>query len=85
MNPFEAGFREGTNTSKPLLSETAATDYLEGFLKGRIKAAREYEQSPVGCYPLPCRPLEVEVVLEHSSPCDALRMILPETFRSPKL
>jgi len=75
MNPFEAGFREGSNTSKPLPPETAATDYLEGFLKGRIRAAQEYERLPVGPYPLPCSPLEVEMVLEHGSPCDALRMI----------
>jgi len=75
MNPFETGFGEGSNTSKPLPPETAATDYLKGFLKGRIRAAQGYEQLPVGPYPLPCSPLKVEVVLEHGGPYAAMRMI----------
>jgi len=75
MNPFETGFREGSNTSKPLPPETAATDYLEGFLKEGYGLHGTHEQLPVGPYPLPCSPLEVEVVLEHGGPYAAMRMI----------
>ena len=77
MNPFKAGFREGSDTSKSLPPETADGDYVEGFIKARIQSAREYERLPVGRYPLPCSPLEVEVVLDHGGPQAALRMIRP--------
>jgi len=81
MNPLEAGFREGFDTSKPLPPETADGYYVEGFVKARIRAAREYERLPVGHYPLPCDPLEVEAVLNHGGPQAALRMIRPESLR----
>ena len=78
MNSLEAGLREGSDTRRSLPPESADSYYVEGFIKARIRAAREYEQLPVGRYPLPCSPLEVEAVLEHGGPRAALRMIRPE-------
>jgi hypothetical protein len=54
---------------------------MEGFIGARILVAREYEQLPVGRYPLPCSPLEVEAVLDHGGPHAALRTIRPEFSR----
>lgn len=72
---FDAGFAHGRDVTNPLPPGSAEADYVEGFVRARIKAAREYDLTRTPRYPLPCPPLEVEVVLEHHGPHDALRML----------
>lgn len=88
MDPYSEGLRDGQDLAKPFPTIEADSEYVEGFLRGRIQEAGEKEQateppaSKEEHYPLPCPVGELEEVLNYHGPYAALRMVREyRTFR----